>query len=118
MNRFCPLEIISDSFCPLKIISVYFRSFYTVNTQNLKESEIISKRQKESEIISKGQKRFTQGFLEINVVRFARKNDTFSAVFLNTVTIDFSVPLGETSIDFYESLPAALAPPITSSKGE
>ena len=95
-------------FCPLKILSDSFRSFYTVNSQNLKESERIYK----------GQKRFTQGFLEINVVRFARKNDTFSAVFLNTVTIDFSVPLGETSIDFYESLPAALAPPITSSKGE
>ena len=28
----------------------------------------------------------------------------------------FSVPLGETSIDFYESLPAVLAPPTTCGK--
>ena len=54
-------------FCPLKILSDSFRSFYTVNTHNLKESERIYK----------GQKRFTQGFLEVNIARFARKNETF-----------------------------------------
>ena len=58
-------------FCPLKIISEYFRSFYTVNTQNLKESEMIYK----------GQNRFTKVFLEINVARFAHRNETFLAVF-------------------------------------
>ena len=57
MIRFCPLKILSDS----------FRLFYTVKTQNLEESVRIYK----------GQKRFTKGFLEINVARFARKNETF-----------------------------------------
>ena len=48
-----------------------FSSFYTVNIQKLKESERIYK----------GQKRFTKGFLEINVACFARKNETFLACF-------------------------------------
>ena len=54
-------------FCPLKILSDSFRVFYTVNTQNLKESERIYK----------GQKRFTKGFFEIDIARFARKNEIF-----------------------------------------
>ena len=58
-------------FCPLKILSDSFSSFYTVNIQNLKEPERIYK----------GQKWFTKGFLEINVARFARKNETFLAFF-------------------------------------
>ena len=32
-------------------------------------------------MIHKGPKRFTKGFLEINDARFARKNETFLAVF-------------------------------------
>ena len=35
--------------------------------------------------------------------------------FLNLFFLLSAVPLGETSIDFYESLPAVLAPPITTS---
>ena len=54
-------------FCPLKMFSDSFRSFFTVNNQKLKESENIYK----------GQKRFTKGFLEKNVVRFARKIENF-----------------------------------------
>ena len=65
-------------FCPLKILSDSFRSFYTVNTQNLKESGRIYK----------GQKRFTQGFLEINVARFARKNETFFGSFYTLWLLD------------------------------
>ena len=46
-------------------------SFYTVNTQNFQEFKRICK----------GQKSITQGFLEINVARFARKDETFCEVF-------------------------------------
>ena len=36
---------------------------------------------KESDRIHKGQKRFTKGFSEIYVARFARKNETFLGSF-------------------------------------
>ena len=67
-------------FCPFKIISDYFRLFYSVNTQNLKESERICK----------GQKRFTKGFLEIDIVRLARKNETFQVGFKHCEILYFN----------------------------
>ena len=70
-------------FCPLKMFSDSFRSFYTINNQNLKESENIYK----------GQKRFTKGFLEINVARFARKIENFWGVFKHCDTYSFLVLL-------------------------
>ena len=63
-------ETFGDSFLPLKIS---FSIFYTLNTQNLKE-------------FTKGKTYSLKVFLEINIARFARKNETFLAVFKHYVT--------------------------------
>ena len=44
-----------------------------------------------------------------------KKCQKIGGEFLNLFFLLSAVPLGETSIDFYESLPAVLAPPITTS---
>ena len=64
-------------FAPWKFFLILGDSFYTVKTQNLQEFQRIYK----------GQKSITQGFLEINVTRFAGKDDTFWGSFQTLCSI-------------------------------
>ena len=57
---------------------------------------------------------YVQGSSDLRCI-FIKKVSKNRGEFLNLFFLLSAVPLGETSIDFYESLPAVLAPPITTS---